>query len=185
MAMLNKTLGSAAIAAMLATSATPALARPGYGWGNPWGGYGGGRWHRRHHNDDFGNVLLGAVIAGGLFAAISAASKARKDRDNGVVYGGDSPRDEARDEPRGDNQPRSSRNWSDAENDAANVCADGAEALASKRGVDARVDDIDFIDRDGEGYRVEGRMQGGRPFNCGVRNGELTYIQFDSRVALR
>lgn len=177
MAMLKRTLGSAVIAAMLATSAAPALARPGYGWGNGWGGYG----HRRHHDDDFGNVLLGAVIAGGLFAAISAASKAKKDRDNGVVYGGDSPRDEARRA----NEPRSSRNWSDAENDAANVCADGAEALASKRGVDAKVDDIDFIDRDGEGYRVEGRMQGGRPFNCGVRNGELTYIQFDSRVALR
>jgi len=184
--MLKKFLGSMTIAAMLATSATPALARPGYGWGNPWGGgYGGGRWHRRHHDDDFGNVLLGAVIAGGLFAAVSAASKANKDRDNGVVYGSDSTREEDVRDSRRDDGPRDRRNWSDAENDAANVCADGAEALAAKRGVDGKVDDIDFIDRDGEGYRVEGRMQGGRPFNCGVRNGELTYIQFDSRVALR
>lgn len=182
--MFKKTLGSIAIAAMLASSATPALARPGHGWGNGWGGY-GGRWHGRHHGDAFGNVLLGAVIAGGLFAVASAASKAKKERDNGVVYGGDSSRDDGQADARREDAPSSPRNWSDAENDAANVCADSAEALASKRGVDARVDDIDFIDRDGESYRVEGRMQGGRPFNCGVRNGELTYIQFDSRVALR
>jgi len=184
MSMLRKMLGSATIAAMLATSATPALARPGWGHGG-WGGYGR---HWRHHDDDFGNVLLGAVIAGGIFAVASAASKANKDRDNrgvydrntdrenGVVYGGNSRRDD---------QPADTRNWSDAQNDAANACADGAEALASRRGVNSKVDDIDFVDRDGEGYRVEGRMEGGRSFSCGVRNGELTYIQFDSRVAWR
>jgi opacity protein-like surface antigen len=177
MAMFRKMTGSALIAAMLAASATPALARPGHGWGNPYGGGGyGRRWHRGH-DDDFGNVLLGAVIAGGLFAIASAASKAKNERgDNGVVYGGDTRR--------GD-RPRDSRDWSEAENEAASVCADSAEALASKRGIDAKVDDIDFVDRDSEGYRVEGRLEGGRSFNCGVRNGELTYIQFDNRVALR
>lgn len=184
MAMLRKTLGSAAIAAMLATSATPALARPGYGWGNPhgWGGGYGRHWRNRGHDDDFGNFLLGAVIAGGIIAIASSAAKAKKDKDNnGVVYGGDASRD---DRVRTD-EPRPSRTWSDAENEAANLCADSAEALASKRGIDAKVDDIDFVDRDSEGYRVEGRLEGGRPFNCGVRNGELTYIQFDNRVALR
>jgi len=177
MTILRKALGSAAIAAILATSATPALARPGHGWGNPygWGGY-GRHWRHRGHDDDFGNFLLGAVIAGGIVAIASSAAKAKKNRDdNGVVYGGDTRRD----------APRPSRDWSDAENEAANICADGAEALASKRGVDTKVDDIDFVDRDSEGYRVEGRLEGGRSFNCGVRNGELTYIQFDNRVALR
>jgi len=188
MAMLHKTLGSVAIAAMLATSATPALARPGYGgWGAPYGWGGHGRHWHRGHGDDFGNVLLGAVIAGGLFAIASSATKARSERDNeGVVYGGDSRDDDAdRNEPRHDGQSRESRNWSDAENEAANLCADSAEMLASKRGIDAKVDDIDFVDHDSEGYRVEGRLEGGRSFNCGVRNGELTYIQFDNRVALR
>jgi hypothetical protein len=180
MAMFRRLTGSALIAAMLATSAAPALARPGHGWGNPygWGGGYGRRWHRGH-DDDFGNVLLGAVIAGGLFAIASAASKANKERGdsgNGVVYG--------RDTDRGD-RPRDSRNWTDAENEAASLCADSAEAVASKRGIDAKVDDIDFVDRDSEGYRVEGRLEGGRSFNCGVRNSELTYIQFDNRVALR
>jgi hypothetical protein len=183
MAALKKTLGATIIAAMLATSAAPAFARPGYGWGNPhgWGGHGGGRW-RRDRDDDFGSFLLGAVIAGGIIAIASSAAKAKKDRDNGVVYGGDSNRSDGGSRAEA---PRESRNWTDAQNDAANVCADGAEALASKRGVEAKVDDIDFVERDGEGYRVEGRMDGGRSFNCGVRSGELTYIQFDSRVALR
>lgn len=182
MAMLRKILGSAVIAAMLAGSATPALARPGYGWGNPYGWGGHGRHWGRGHDDDFGNILLGAVIAGGLFAIASSAAKAKKDRDNnGVVYGGDT----SRPGPKRDDRQRESRNWSDAENEAANLCAESAEALASKRGIDAKVDDIDFIDRDSEGYRVEGRLEGGRSFNCGVRNGELTYIQFDNRVALR
>lgn len=182
MTALNKALGTTIIAAMLATSAAPALARPGYGWGNShgWGGH-GGRW-RRDRDDDFGNFLLGAVIAGGIIAIASSAAKAQRDGNNGVVYGGDGNRSDGGSRP---DAPRESRNWTDAQNDAANVCADSAEALASKRGVEAKVDDIDFAERDGEGYRVEGRMDGGRSFSCGVRSGELTYIQFDSRVALR
>jgi hypothetical protein len=173
MTMLRKALGSAAIAAMLATSATPALARPGYGWGHGgWGSY--GRHYRHHDGDGFGNFLLGAIVAGGIVAVASSAARNKQDRNNGVVYGGnDTP------------SPRDRRNWNDAENDAANVCADGAETLASRRGIDARVDDIDYVDRDGESYRVEGRLEGGRGFSCGVRNSELTYIQFEDRVALR
>jgi len=174
MKMLRRAIGSAAMAAMLATSATPALARPGYGWGGHggWGGY-GRHWHR-HDGDGFGNFLLGAIVAGGIVAIASSAAKDKQGRDNGVVYGGnDAP------------SPRDRHSWTDAENDAANVCADGAEALASRRGVDTRVDDIDYIDRDGGGYRIEGRMEGGQGFNCGVRNGELSYIQFADRVALR
>jgi hypothetical protein len=177
--MLSKMLGAATIAAMLATSATPALARPGHGWGN--GGWGGGYGrHWRHHDGDaFGNFLLGAVLVGGI-AAIASSAKARQDRDNGVVYSGP---DNAGRAPA--DIPQDIRSWSADENAAADLCADGAEALASKRGVEARVDNIDAVDPDGEGYRVEGRMEGGRPFNCGIHRGELTYIQFDSRVSLR
>jgi opacity protein-like surface antigen len=175
MMMVRKLLGSATIAAMLATSATPALARPGYGWGHGgWGGGYGRNW-RHHDGDGFGNFLLGAVIAGGIVAIASSAAKAKNGQNEGVVYGGS----------RDDAGARDSRDWSDAENAAADVCADGAEALASRRGINAKVDDIDYVDRDGEGYRVEGRLEGGRSFNCGVRNGELSYIQFDSRFAYR
>ena len=178
--MVRKILSSVVVAALLTTSAAPALAQPGYGWGKApyWGGY--GRHRHRGRDDDFGNVLLGAVIAGGIFAIASSAAKAKRDRDNGVVYGGDS-----RPDARPDNRTPEPRRWSDTENEAANVCADAAESLASRRGVDAKVDDIDFVDRDGDSYRVEGRLQGGRPFNCGIRNGELTHIQFDNHVALR
>ena len=173
MTMLRKWLGSAAIAAMLATSSAPALARPGHGWGGYHGGYGHGYGHGygyRHGGDGFGNFLLGAIVAGGLVAAISSAST----HDNRVRNSAGGYDDRPADAP---------RNWSDAENDAANVCADAAESVATKRGIDAKVDNIDQVDRDGEGYRVDGRLEGGRTFNCGIRNGELSFIQFDDRVA--
>lgn len=171
MTILRKTLGSAAIVMLLATSATPGFARPGPGWGG-WGGY-GRHWHH-HDGDGFGNFLLGAIVAGGIVAVASSAVRANKDRGNDVAAGG-----------RDGRSPTDRRNWTDAENDAANVCADGAEAFSSRRGIDARVDDIDYIDRDGEGYRIEGRLESGQGFNCGVRNNELTYIQFEDRVAFR
>lgn len=170
MTMLRKTLGATVIAAMLATSATPALARPG------WGGY-GRHWHH-HDGDGFGNFLLGAVVAGGIVALASSASGAQHDR-GGVSYG------DAREDRPSDEAAQDSRNWTDAENSAADACADGAEALASRRGIENKVDDIRYVDPDRNGYRVEGVMQDGRPFSCGINRGELTYIQFGDRVASR
>ena len=166
MTMLRKACGSAVIASMLAASATPALARPGYGWGGR--GY-GGHWHH-HDGDGFGNFLLGAIVAGGAIALVSSASNAQHERD-GVRYG-TSDYDDGRIEVGQD-----SRSWSDAENAAADACADGVEALASRRGDDQKVDDIRSVDPDRNGYRVEGVMASGRPFVCGVSRGEVTYIQ--------
>jgi len=104
MTMLRKACGSAVIASMLAASATPALARPGYGWGGR--GY-GDHWHH-HDGDGFGNFLLGAIVAGGAIALVSSASNAQHERD-GVRYG-TSDYDDGRIEVGQD--PRS---WSDAE----------------------------------------------------------------------
>ena len=193
MTMLGKMLGSAAIAAMLVTSAAPALARPGSGWGgyqggyggyggygrqDGYGGYGGGyRHHRRGDGDGFGNFLLGAILAGGIVAIATSASKQSsrnrvyEGRSDGRIDGGLGSRD--------------SRDWSAGEKEAANVCADAAENVTSKRGADGKVDDVDRVVRDGEGYRVEGVLVDGRTFLCGVRRGDLSYIQFDDRVARR
>ena len=133
---LKKTLGMAGMAAMLMASTTPAMARPG--WGGGWGGHGGGYrgfggyGHYHHGGDGFGNFLLGAIVAGGIVAVASSAS--RSDREARVVEG-----------PSG--RPDHS-NWSDSESDAANICADAAQDLASKRGLDAHVDDVDTVDPD-------------------------------------
>lgn len=172
---LKKSLGLATMAALLATSTAPAMARPGWGYGGGWG-YG----HRHHHRgggDGFGNFLLGAVVAGGIIAIASAASKKAKEKEAGI----------GNDAPRGPGTDKSA--WTDAENDAANLCADAVEAMATQRGGDggARVDDIDYVDRDGpDGYRVEGRMDNGKAFACGTSRGEVAWVQFsDGKVALR
>jgi len=186
---LKKTLGMATIAALLATSTTPAMARPGHGWGGGgygWnggghGGYGGyGRhrgWGRGHHDGDgFGNFLLGAIVAGGIIAIASSASKKAKDERT------------AGDRPRGSSESSDKSAWTDAQNDAANACAEGVEDEASRRGIKDRVDDIDYVDRDGtDGYRVEGRLEGGKAFACGVKqSGELSWVQLaDAEVAWR
>lgn len=181
MKSLRKTLGLATIAAMLMTSTAPALARPRHGWDGPYGGgwsggYGDyGRHHRRHNGDAFGNFLLGAVVAGGIIAVASAASKNAREKREGTVGGSSSS---------GGDQ----RNWTQAENDAADMCADGVEALAAKqRGGQAKVEDIESVTRDGnDGYRVEGRLEGGKAFVCGTNRGEVTYVQFsDDKVAWR
>jgi len=186
---LKKTLGLATIAAMLMTSTAPAMARPGHGWGGGYGGYGGhggyygggyGRgWggHRHHDGDGFGNFLLGAVVAGGIIALATSASKNRSTSGRSV------------DEGRRSGEHGTNRSaWTDAENDAASACAQGVEDEAENRGIKDRVDDIDYVDRDGsDGYRVEGRLEGGKAFACGVRqNGDLAWVQLaDNSVAWR
>lgn len=196
MTMFRKMLGSAAVAAILVTSSAPALARPGDGWGGRYGGsssfggyggyrgggygnyggYGGYRHHRHGNGDGFGNFLLGAIVAGGIVAIASAAAKQSRD----PVYGS------SRDGRIGnDAGGRDSRDWTADEKEAANVCADTAENVASQRGENRKVDDVDRVVADGQGYRVEGVLEGGRSFICGVKRGEVAFIQFDDRVASR
>ena len=171
---VRKALGMATIAAMLVTSSAPVLARPGHGGYGNHGGYGHGGYGRRGHRegDGFGNFLLGAVVVGGIIAVASAASRnARQTRTASEA-----------------SRPGSDiRSWSDAENDAAGLCADAAEAMASKRDAQPKVDDIEYVEREGDdGYRVEGRLAGGKAFVCGINRGELTYVQFsDGAVAAR
>ena len=68
MAILRKSAGAAVIAALLATSATPALARGPGGWNSGgWGGHYGGWRHRRDRGGiSGGDVLAGILIIGGV-----------------------------------------------------------------------------------------------------------------------
>ncbi len=161
----------AAATAILLAPMAPAMARPG--WGDGWGG----DRHHRHHDrggDGFGNFLLGAIVAGGLIAVVSSASKSKRDRDN--RNSGYSPY------------------FSAEENAAADICVDAAERQLGRNGDDTRVSGIDRVLRVGEGWRVDGRLRGddrdegrdeGRGFSCGIRGGELSYLQFADRVAYR
>lgn len=166
-------IGAATAAALLATS-MPATARPRYGYYPP--GYGHG-WHgdygRRRHRDgfDFGDFLLGAVVAGGIVAAVASARKDKNGR----------PRDDRASAP-----PR----LDGEQNAAADACADAAERQA---GGDARVTDVRSVSRDGDGWRVEGTIASGddrsyrdeRGFQCGVRYGRVDFVQIGDELAVR
>lgn len=144
-----------ASAAALMMMATPALAHD-RGWGG--GGWGGG-W--RHHDEgiDGDDILAGLLIVGGIAAIASAASHStrqqprdypppppRYDPPENAGYAGADPRPEWRGES----------NF----NDAVNRCMDEID-----RG-QTRVDSVDSVNRAGDGWRVEGRADGGRSFSC-------------------
>ncbi|MFM5929859.1 MAG: hypothetical protein ACKOPQ_03015 [Novosphingobium sp.] len=133
------------------------------GWGGGWngGGWGGGR--RHHDGVDAGDVLAGVFVFGTIAAIASAASKSSKDKrereersrpydNDGWRYG---------DEPRRDNGPADYGRTSSLDT-AVDSCVGEVE-----RGTN-RVDTVDAVNRDGSGWRVEGRTRAGTPFNCSV-----------------
>lgn len=183
---LRKIIGSVVASAIMLTSVTPALARPG-GWGGGWGGgwdRGGGWGHRhyRHRNRvDAGDVIAGVVIIGAIAAIASAASRSTRDRDAGPggSYPGGSNRDWDRD--RDDDRIV-------GEQSAIDACATAAEDEASRNDRAARVDDITSVSRNGDGYRVEGvvSVQRGRygdktAFVCATRDGRVDYVRLEGR----
>lgn len=147
-----------ACAAALAMTATPALAGHRGGWGGGWG---------RHHDDiDAGDVITGILIIGGIAAIASAASKGKKDRERETRDRDYRERDRdyrERDDSRGygnDSRPT----WQDGRgiDSAVNRCV--AEVERGNR----RVDAVDTVNRDGAGWRVAGRMNGGDAFTCTI-----------------
>lgn len=117
------------------------------------------RWRRgwRHRRGlDGGDLLAGALIIGGIAVIASAANNDRRRyRDLPPPFPAD---DDAR--------------------FAMDRCGEAA-ALQAGRG--ARVERIDGVARDGNGWRVDGVVgsrDGFDPFICGVTNGRIDYVQF-------
>ncbi|WP_147417693.1 hypothetical protein [Sphingomonas cavernae] len=178
MARMHRIAAGAVIAALLATSTTPALARgPHRGWGNGGWGHGGGWRHR--DRVDAGDVIAGIIILGGIAAIASAASKNRRPAPDSRY-----PEDQSQ-----------SRPATDDEDVAVETCARAAEARASEGGLDARVREITTVDPADDGWEIAGvvetrdgyrtRYAGGRGFICAVRHGQVEDITFDSSVAVR
>ena len=146
MARLNRFAAASALAAAFSLSATPAMAH-GY--------YHHHRWHR--DRVDGGDVLAGALIIGGIAAIASAANmQDRQDR-----------------EPASPPPPlpadRQGYGNDQAEPDtgldrAADLCADAVE-----RGPN-RVESVDDVRRDRDGWAVAGVLQNGAGFTCRVGN---------------
>lgn len=121
-------LGAATAALLVTSAASPADARRYRHWD-------------RHDGIDVGDVILGAIIIGGIAAIASAASKSNEN--NGTIFGRD------RDRERGRN----------TESAAVDACADAAERRARDAGRDARVTEIGGVERQGDSFRVRGTIE--------------------------
>lgn len=154
-----------AASAALAMTATPVLAQS---WGGGWGG-------RRHHDVDAGDVITGILILGGIAAVASAASNSgNRNRD----------RSRDRDYDNRDYQYRDSRDYRDDSGDYRNDTRPTWQGnrAQSGLGIDAavdrcvseiergqrRVDTVDAVSRDGQGWQVAGQTNGGDPYACAV-----------------
>ncbi len=191
--MTRKFSGTAAalsIAAALSMVATPALARDRH-WGGGWG----------RHNDriDAGDIFAGVLIIGGIAAIASAASgssKAKRERerardyqypdqsypqqsypqqpypqrDSSAGYGNDT-------RPNYNEPGRTSRMESRGLDSAVDRCASEIE-----RG-DRQIDVIDSVGREGDGWRVSGKITNGGNFSCTVdRDGRVSNANLDGRA---
>lgn len=150
-------------------AALPHDAAANRGWGsNGWGNRWNGGWGRRHHDGiDGGDVLAGVLVLGTIAAIASAASKnSRGNRDQDVRRSGDDSwryGDERRDDSRpADMGRRSDMGRGVSLDTAVDTCVADVE-----RGTN-RVDTVDNVNRQGDGWRVEGRTQGGASWNCSV-----------------
>lgn len=171
--MLKALTGLGTAGAMMVTGMAPAMAAPvshgtldaapigAMGW-NPgdesasqWrGGWGDRRWRGRNRGIDGGDILAGVLILGGIAAVASAATNSAR---------------------RGDD-----RSYNDDVRSASDRC--GAAAVAQS-GLGSRIERIDNVLREGNGWRVEGlvgsRRNGVDSFTCGISFGRIDYVRFN------
>jgi hypothetical protein len=156
-----------ASAAALSLTATPAMAR---------------HWHR-DRGIDGGDVLAGVLILGGIAAIASAAGKANRDGRDGRDYR--SERDDYR-YPQSrypDTRYPENRDWRERGTDHSAPRGTNSAGRADWRGagnidgaVEAcvgevergsnRVDTVEGVNRDTDGWRVGGKLSDGRAFSC-------------------
>ena len=182
--MLKALTGLVAASAMMATGSAPAMAAPvttgavdssysdlaDLGWDV--GDEQAGQWRRGFRNRGFrnrgwrgrnrgiggGDILAGALLLGGIAAIASAVTNNNNSR-------------------RGPND-RFSNN-----DDVRSASTQCGAAAAAQSGFGARVERIDTVVRDGNGWRVEGlvgaRRGGVDSFTCGISFGQIDYVQFN------
>lgn len=181
--MLKALTGLGAAGAMLVTGSASALAAPvlpgagaadysalpDLGWdqgdeqAGQWrGGWRNRGWRGRNRGIDGGDILAGALILGGIAAIASAATNSSRTR-NG---------------PNGPNDRRFSNN-----DDVRSASTQCGAAAAAQSGFGARVERIDNVVREGNGWRVEGlvgsRNDGVDSFTCGISFGRIDYVRFN------
>ena len=138
------------------------------------------RWYgyRRHNHVDAGDVLAGVLIIGGIAAIASAASRSERDRREDY-RNRDYRRDDYRDRPydyrerRGDSRYDGGRGI----DNAVSMCVSQIER-------DVRVDQVDSVDRNGEGWHVSGTLYNGERFTCRIgEDGRVDDIDYGAYAA--
>ncbi len=155
--LLRKSGAALALLASVSLAATPAMAR---GWGGGWG---------RHHDRDVdaGDVITGILIIGGIAAIASAASsenkRERERREREEREARDyryEPQADTRGYTQGDERPIYRE--SSGINAAIERCVGEIERGSS------RVEEVETVGKQGNAWRIEGRMQGGESFACTI-----------------
>jgi hypothetical protein len=159
----SRTAAVLAAAAALSLTATPAMARG---------------WHRHGDGIDGGDVVAGLLIFGGIAAIAAAASKSSKDRqartDDRYRDSRDYREDDSRYVPPADERSDSYRDRPDNNGPSSNwrsgLSVDGAvDACVGEVEQGSRsIDSVEAVNRDGDGWRVSGRVRGGSDFACSV-----------------
>lgn len=141
MGMIGKIGASGAVAAML-LGAVPAGAQ----WHGPR--------HRRHDRIDGGDVLLGAVLAGGLFALLSSA----RHHDTPPPPVEDAPPPRPILQPSGDGAAPAGRRVESDQDAAVDACVSSAESEGRHYARIAKIDTVSGVDPDGTGWVVRGTL---------------------------
>lgn len=149
-----------------------------HGWNGSWGG-------RRHRDGvSAGDIFAGVLILGGIAAVASAASKNNQQRRAQEIPRDYRYPDRAEDSAgyRRDDYRRDDNrsNWGETGgiNSAVDNCVSAVE-----RGRN-RVSSVDTVNRDGDGWRVSGEVDGGRDFACSIeRSGEVRSVTVNGRSA--
>jgi hypothetical protein len=161
----KRSAAALALAVSFSMAATPALARGGWG----------GHYHKRDRVDG-GDILAGILIIGGIAAIASAASKAKKEREQMPRdYPDDSYREDRNDYGRGDDRPE----WREGSgiDMAVNRCIDEVN-----RGRE-RVGEVESVNRDANGWRVSGTTTGRGNFSCTIdRDGRIRNVNVDGQA---
>ena len=139
------------------------------------------RWYRHRHNRvDAGDVLAGVLIIGTIAAVASAASNSNKQRRDDNRYRDYRYRDrDYRDRPydyrerRGDSRDSSGRGI----DNAVSMCVSQIER-------DVRVDQVESVDRNGDGWRVTGSLYNGERFTCRIgEDGRIDDVDYSGRFS--
>lgn len=116
-------------------------------------------WYRHRHRVDAGDVLAGVLIIGGIAAIASAANDRKRDRYRDYDYR--RPRDYDRDYDRRDRRRSTGSSGLDS---AVDQCVSRIER-------DVRVETVDGVDRNSDGWNVRGTLYNGEGFTCRIDNG--------------